>query len=428
MTKMHLKTLGFKNARTQANLTESEKARLFSSKSPCIEVATFHVDRPQQFFLRSVDEIKDFFQKDFLESTCDAIIVLRQSSSWGHFYATSDMFQDMFATLDIFPDFLDFLRGFGFKMRSEDENFGGYREKPSARSFDFLTICEEFMYNLRYAAKHGRQRRNPWAIRHMAIYHRFNLNTQSSLWILLQPSEDSYNDLKKLYHDTDCRGQSGHRGLLHELFFWDVEGNWREYINYLQKELLVLEDKALLSRVGQKSKVDYELAFADCQDVQSLRNMMQKCRAGVKITQEAVAGFEWFLNNSRADKEANMDQSFFRSYNSLLRNHCQSIEDLLESSRGISQILFEILRYRNDETLIGVNNALRSNGEDMKIIAGATKDENEKVTSILAETRKDSHLMKILTFVAMIYLPATLIAQPSTARLRTKHHIFSWKR
>jgi hypothetical protein len=60
--------------------------------------------------------------------------------------------------------------------------------------------------------------------------------------------------------------------------------------------------------------------------------------------------------------------------------------------------------------MIGVNKALRSNGEDMKIIAGATKDENEKVASILAETRKDSHLMTILTFVAMIYLPATLIA------------------
>jgi len=139
-------------------------------------------------------------------------------------------------------------------MRSEDENFGGYRtrvhttgnndttqgEKPSVRSFNILTICEEFMYNLRYAARHGRERKTPWTIRHTAIYHRFNLKTRSSLWILLQPSEDSYNDLKELYHNTDCGGQSGHRGLLHELFFWGVEGNWREYINYLQKELLVL--------------------------------------------------------------------------------------------------------------------------------------------------------------------------------------------
>jgi len=99
------------------------------------------------------------------------------------------------------------------------------------------------------------------------------------------------------------------------------------------------EDKALLSRVGQKFKVDYELAFADCQDVQSLRNMMQKCRAALKITQEAVAGFEWFLNNSTADKGATMDRSFFGSYNSLLRNHCQSIQEILESPRGISQIV-----------------------------------------------------------------------------------------
>lgn len=82
---------------------------------------------------------------------------------------------------------------------------------------------------------------------------------------------------------------------------------------------------------------------------------------------------------------------------------------MLESSAGISQILFRILEYRNDETLISGNNALRNSSEDMKTIAVAAK-ENKSVAKILSESRKDSHMMKILTFVAMIYLPASLMA------------------
>lgn len=39
------------------------------------------------------------------------------------------MFHEIFTSLVVFPPFLDFLRGFGFKLRSEDENFGGYRTR-----------------------------------------------------------------------------------------------------------------------------------------------------------------------------------------------------------------------------------------------------------------------------------------------------------
>ena len=99
------------------------------------------------------------------------------------------------------------------------------------------------------------------------------------------------------------------------------------------------EEKALFSRVGQKLKVDYELAFADCQDLQQLRKMMQKCRAAINITHEVVIGFEGILQCSVESNGAKIDWSSLRSYKSSLRNHQQGIQDLLESSAGISQIV-----------------------------------------------------------------------------------------
>ena len=226
------------------------------------------------------------------------------------------------------------------------------------------------MYNLRYADKHGRDRKNPWSIRHTAIYQQFNSVTQSSIWILLQPSEASYRDFKDALEHLDCTTLSGQSKLfLHELFFWNADRNWRDYINFLQRELLTLvsdhfneaqlgatltvccqlfrtprwrlrkEEKALFSRVGQKHKVDYELAFADCQDLQQLRKMMQKCRAAINITHEVVIGFEGILQCSVESNGAKIDWSSLRSYKSSLRNHQQGIQDLLESSAGISQIV-----------------------------------------------------------------------------------------
>jgi len=46
----------------------------------------------------------------------------------------------------------------------------------------------------------------------------------------------------------------------------------------------------------------------------------------------------------------------------------------------------------------------------MKEIASATHTENEAITRLTAKAQEDSRVVKILTFVAMLYLPATLIA------------------
>lgn len=222
------------------------------------------------------------------------------------------MFHEILTSLEVFPPFLDFLRGFGFKLRSEDENFEGYRTRIHSTTDNENIV--EFMYNLRYADKHGLDRKNPWSIRHTAIYQQFNSVTQSSIWILLQPSEASYRDFKDALEHLDCTTLSGQSKLfLHELFFWNADRNWRDYINFLQRELLTLEEKALFSRVGQKHKVDYELAFADCQDLQRLQKMMQKSRAAINITHEVVIGFEGILQCSVESNGAKIDWSSLRS-------------------------------------------------------------------------------------------------------------------
>jgi hypothetical protein len=46
----------------------------------------------------------------------------------------------------------------------------------------------------------------------------------------------------------------------------------------------------------------------------------------------------------------------------------------------------------------------------MREIAAAAREENKAVAQLLAKAQKDSRTVKVLTFVAMLYLPASLIA------------------
>lgn len=54
---------------------------------------------------------------------------IRQDNSWARFSISSQLFKRILTHLNVFPPFLDFVHAFGFKVREEDENFGGYHRR-----------------------------------------------------------------------------------------------------------------------------------------------------------------------------------------------------------------------------------------------------------------------------------------------------------
>jgi hypothetical protein len=53
---------------------------------------------------------------------------------------------------------------------------------------------------------------------------------------------------------------------------------------------------------------------------------------------------------------------------------------------------------------------IQFNGDKLKEIASASQSETESMTHLTRELRGDSKLIKVLTFTAIIYTPASLIA------------------
>lgn len=80
--------------------------------------------------------------------------------------------------------------------------------------------------------------------------------------------------------------------------------------------------------------------------------------------------------------------------------------DLMRVSMQLSQIL----NYRNEDMLVKSNDALRRSSDAMREIALAAKAENERMSTLLGKSQRDSHTVKVLTYIALIYLPASLVA------------------
>jgi len=113
------------------------------------------------------------------------------------------MLRKILSTHSVHPGFLDFLSCFGAKRDEKDEDlFGGYVSKFWSNSSDCpghglslpfnqgrnkAYVSTEIFYNLRYVEETKRAT-YPWSVRRMGVYQKYNAQTKSSVWIVIQPT------------------------------------------------------------------------------------------------------------------------------------------------------------------------------------------------------------------------------------------------
>lgn len=76
-----------------------------------------------------------------------------------------------------------------------------------------------------------------------------------------------------------------------------------------------------------------------------------------------------------------------------------------------------ILDYRGNETLQEVNHAIRGSLEMIKGITSSAQKESANLTDIARQDRRDSKMIKVLSFIVVMYVPATLVAVCSSGTL-----------
>jgi hypothetical protein len=95
-------------------------------------------------------------------------------------------------------------------------------------------------YNIRYFDLHHRPHtKGLWSERQVAVYQCFNIVNKTSMWVVIQASAGIKSRLKDfLTAFGGAKLAATDHMNLHLLFFLELAGNWRSYINFLEVQLM----------------------------------------------------------------------------------------------------------------------------------------------------------------------------------------------
>jgi hypothetical protein len=157
------------------------------------------------------------------------------------------------------PVFIDFMLVFGAQSDPTDLRFSGFREQtrlkspPSGLPVDALARSGrnfQLCYNLKSVQCKSRSdeslKLDEWSIRQAAIYHQFDVEYGTSLWVVTKGGEDLLNRYEELIGKNgriedksfSTPIQSLVSSLSTHLLFchWSTE-DWRWYIRWLEEVL-----------------------------------------------------------------------------------------------------------------------------------------------------------------------------------------------
>lgn len=348
-------------------------------------------------------ELETFLKETSNDKAGTKIFLIHQLNTWSRLKITFELFCLLCSSYSIFPKYLPFIFAFGIKNGETDRYFSGCSTRFHFDSDLDLPQGYELCYNIRYYAENGRGDEDlPWSCRHCAIYQQYSFQDDASVWVLVQVPVSAQEGLRRIVVE---KGDVGHPMQLHLHFLVECERGWRGYINFLGEKLEKMSERVQFRRIRS---VDFGVEFQHSQDIGVLRNGLSQALSILEANLDTALQLVAHANNLKPYKACTRGaDACFRmelaEYESALRSHIRSIKELLGVSENIRLMILKVLDFRNDEAMEGNSSALRE-------LAADAASENKLLVMLAEKTRDESRFMGIATVVAMIYLPAGLVA------------------
>ncbi|KAK5454370.1 hypothetical protein LTS15_006370 [Exophiala xenobiotica] len=233
------------------------------------------------------------------------------------------------------------------------------------------------------------------------VYQRQSHHEGQSIWLFIQPSQRCKDLLWRAFP------KQNHFLSAHLLILRANLSGWRSYLNDTRRSLADYTEKATKSSLEFRD-VDYDTGFKDSQRLRELchklrvaqtilDSVLDIARTIQKICHKAPSSA---ASKPNATKELLADVEIeIQRIMGFKRTACA----LHEQAEGTSQLLLKLLEYRKADLQTTQTVALRN-------MAQAANDQSNSLRQLTEQTNRDSRSVKILTFVAMMYLPASLIA------------------
>ncbi|KAF2843020.1 hypothetical protein M501DRAFT_52755 [Patellaria atrata CBS 101060] len=360
---------------------------------------------------------------------------------------TKRMFVRIMSYHQVMPQYLDLVALFGSRIRDRDRRFSSFRDYTTlqnapkgtsmqdlARSGRQFQLC----YNLKAINCISDENTSPelkqWSVRQGAFLHQFDVELGTTLWIVTKGKPDpreGRQDIKEQIEElTGPKGRKQDRSFksaaqsfrsslsVHLLFCYWAMLDWRWYIQCLEEKV--------------ENKTD-----SIVQELRSNKNSRQTYASEDLMT---IQGFEDDINEAIMIMESNNDTlSSLQAYYEKLLKHkhfpsellTECLDDVQLFATQISGMIHDakmhisrarlLLKIADDrKTIVRILRQCTTSfpeSDHLQLIQHLQSQTTEKMESlnqgmfgIGVQSQKDTVAMRIVTFVTLIYLPATFVS------------------
>ncbi|KAF8250381.1 hypothetical protein K440DRAFT_659399 [Wilcoxina mikolae CBS 423.85] len=344
------------------------------------------------------------------------------------------MIRRLLTAFRVMPAFLDFVHAFG---TNPDRSFGGCKQKIH---FSGGLSGYEVCYNFKSAVPRRGKPPHNWSIRQTAVYQKFKYDGRKNIWILVQPETRVRERMS---------GFSKRSSPLehHILFMSAAAANWRAYFNDLETLFLDMTINAVEKSVGTKLADDLSqhphrirgagdaadnliVEFRSVQILQKFEERVQMFKTALEINEDILTSLKalnsdlWeFTSDKDLDGKIawrNVNTSLEQLLADILR-HKRNVDCLLNQVQGRSRLLHNVLDYQTQFEVAKIEQDREERRHEERVerdrerMAIETERINREITRkktfrMSEKTVQDTIGVKIMTIVALIYLPSTFVA------------------
>ncbi|KAH0386106.1 hypothetical protein KCU92_g2994, partial [Aureobasidium melanogenum] len=333
-------------------------------------------------------------------------VYVHAADSRSRLRVTYDMLTLVLTHYQVMPGYLDFLHAFGAQSDPKGQYFTGFYQHTTLghnlqapemtdRSWRQYQMC----YNLRgvTCSKGADGKVSGGSVRQAAINHQFDIVRGTAVWIVTKGRDDllkRFDGLAKslVAHSYDTPEHSFQTSLEVHLMFcrWSAE-DWRRYIDWLEDGLESNTSLALYgSRDSKLSRQTYEPI--DLQKIQMWKEKTTQAKTLLESNADVVAGLRGYY----VELLDNEDFPFRLECRKSIQNFAADIEsNIIRIKMQVHRLdlLSEIISDRKDLVAQHFQNQ----------VAERTEQLNHNL-------EKEAIVMRIITIVTLVYLPATFVS------------------
>ncbi|KAI0451729.1 hypothetical protein F5B21DRAFT_485897 [Xylaria acuta] len=320
---------------------------------------------------------------------------------------TRPMFAQILTFHQVMPAYLEFVMAFGRQDEPKDLRFSSFKKQVSLASSTRLSEISglgrsgqqyQLCYNLKHVARE--KERGFSMIRQAAIHHQFDVVTGKTLWVVTagrRSLQERYKDLtgkdaktqnKSFGNPLECLQSSL---AAHVMFCsWSTE-NWRWYIKSLENNL---EGATGLTVHGPRGLGEDHQMYkpGDLQTLQRQEDMVHETIAALEANLRVIASLHKFY----AGLKDNKDFPLRHNGAEYIDVFTDQVEDFLSDIEHLVQRASTLLKITNGRKELVIQHFQSQSSENM-----------EKMNSNM---ERETILVRIVTIVTLIYLPATFVS------------------